>query len=506
MYAIDFISSFSVDPIAEPDTTLAQLLSQTAAHNTTLTLTTSKRGLVNQVNHEAIAETLAITQQHPRLLPVGTLDPRHYLNWRGDLTTCVKGGCVAIRFAPGRQHWSPLTLIFEKMVAAIAQSRLPVIVDLNGAGSEALTWLQHLGALSRRYDTPIVLNEVSYGYMGELITVMQEFPNLYATIRWLCLAEGLEVMIADGIGDRLLYGSNAPQYSVTAVRNQVLLADISQEDKQAILGGNALRLLGMDLSNLPVTPLSIPTQGTLPDRPIIDMHAHVSGFHVPQPHNTRTVTNVPDLSARGNVEITFVSSYNAINYDMRQGNADTRRFLDQYPMLRGYVVCDPRDLPGSIEQMETYFPDPRFVGVKLYCPFGGNMATQRMQDLLDAVAQYRRPVKIHMDEGGSPYPGLRQAVLRNPDLVIIKAHGDDRYGAQQVADLPNVYFEFCSSGIQPGWIRSAIEILGPERIFFGSDQPLFAPWVQYGAYADAFRSEEEADLILRRNVRRVFRI
>jgi predicted TIM-barrel fold metal-dependent hydrolase len=156
--------------------------------------------------------------------------------------------------------------------------------------------------------------------------------------------------------------------------------------------------------------------------------------------------------------------------------------------------------------MRHYFQDPRFVGVKLYCPFGGNMATQRMQDMLDEVAKFGRPVKIHMDEGGSPYPGLRQAALRNPDLVIIKAHGDDVDGARQVVDLPNVYFEFCSSGIQPGRIRRVIDLLGAERIFFGTDQPLFAPWSQYGAYLDAFQNEEEADLILRRNVRRVFRI
>jgi predicted TIM-barrel fold metal-dependent hydrolase len=134
------------------------------------------------------------------------------------------------------------------------------------------------------------------------------------------------------------------------------------------------------------------------------------------------------------------------------------------------------------------------------------MATQRMQEMLDEVAKFGRPVKIHMDEGGSPYPGLRQAAQRNPDLVLIKAHGDDVEGAQQVVDLPNVYFEFCSSSIQPGRIRRVIDLLGPERIFFGTDQPLFAPWSQYGAYLDAFQNEEEADLILRQNVRRVFRV
>ena len=129
-----------------------------------------------------------------------------------------------------------------------------------------------------------------------------------------------------------------------------------------------------------------------------------------------------------------------------------------------------------------------------------------MQDLLDEIAKFGRPTKIHMDEGGSPYPGVRSAAERNPDLVIIKAHGDDAEGARQVVDLPNVYFEFCSSGINAGVIRRSMDILGPERILFGTDQPLFAPWFEYGAYADAIETQREADLIFRENPRRIFRL
>ena len=117
-------------------------------------------------------ETLAVVGQHPRLLPVGTLDPRYYLNWQGDLRTCVEGGCVAIRFAPGIQHWSPDTLIFAKMVAAIGPTGLPIIVDFNGAGREGLEWIHKVGATAQRHNVPVVMNEVSYGYLGELITVM----------------------------------------------------------------------------------------------------------------------------------------------------------------------------------------------------------------------------------------------------------------------------------------------------------------------------------------------
>ena len=165
--------------------------------------------------------------QHPRLRPVGTLDPRRYVGWRDDLQTCVEGGCVAIRFALGVQHWSPDTLLFEKMVEAVGETGLPIIVDFNGTGWTAGEWMRKVAAVAHRYNAPIIMNEVSYAFTGELITVMHEYPNVYAAIRWLCLADGLETMVGEGLAERLMYGSNAPQFSVRALRNQVLMAKIS---------------------------------------------------------------------------------------------------------------------------------------------------------------------------------------------------------------------------------------------------------------------------------------
>ena len=89
-------------------------------------------------------------------------------------------------------------------------------------------------------------------------------------------------------------------------------------------------------------------------------------------------------------------------------------------------------------------------------------------------------------------------------MIIIKAHGDDAEGAVQVEDLSNVYFEFASSGITAGKIRRSTDVLGPERILFGSDQQILAPWYQLGAYLDAIKDEGERDMIFRKNPRRIF--
>ena len=69
----------------------------------------------------------------------------------------------------------------------------------------------------------------------------------------------------------------------------------------------------MDIEELPADPLMIKAEADLPDEPIIDIHAHVSGFHCAEPFNTRFETNVPEMTERCNIQYTFVSSYNAIN-------------------------------------------------------------------------------------------------------------------------------------------------------------------------------------------------
>ncbi len=504
MIAIDFVTSFSPNPIPEPDASLEELLEQLDAQKVTLALATSHRGLINQVNSEAIAETLEVVAKHRRLLPVGTLDPRRYVGWRDDLQSCVDGGCVAIRFSPGAQNWSPDGALFADMIEAIGVHEIPVIVDFKDTPPEAFSWIQQIADATDRHSVPVVFSELAYNWLGELFTVMRQHDNVYAGIRKLSLAGTLEVIVSENLADRFVFASSAPKHSIRALRYEIQMAEIPDKAKRMILADNALRLLKLDADHLPASPRSIDPEPELPEKPIIDVHAHVSGFPLPQPDDVFDHSTVPEMTRRCNIEITIVSSYHAINYDMRDGNAQTQRFLERHANLRGYVVGDARDIEGSVEQMKRYFQDPKFVGVKLYCPFAGPMATLRTQKLLDEVDRFGRPVKIHMDS--APYAGVRQAAERNPNLIIIKAHGDDVDGALQVEGLPNVYFEFASSNIGPGKIRRSTDILGPERILFGSDQQILAPWYQLGAYLDAIVDEQEADLIFRKNPRRIFNL
>ena len=69
---------------------------------------------------------------------------------------------------------------------------------------------------------------------------------------------------------------------------------------------------------------------------------------------------------------------------------------------------------------------------------------------------------------------------RHPDVTIIMAHlaGGGWRGVRDIVPCPNVVVD--TSGAQPidGVVEYAVELLGPERVVFGSDWPL-SPVVVY---------------------------
>ena len=83
MILIDFVTAFSPHSIAEPDSSLAELLEQLDAQNTTLALATSRRGLLHQVNSEAIAETLEFTAPAAGKYEYVCTFPGHFAGMRG---------------------------------------------------------------------------------------------------------------------------------------------------------------------------------------------------------------------------------------------------------------------------------------------------------------------------------------------------------------------------------------------------------------------------------------
>jgi len=123
-------------------------------------------------------------------------------------------------------------------------------------------------------------------------------------------------------------------------------------------------------------------------------------------------------------------------------------------------------------------------------------------DLLAAcAAEFDLLLLFHASEPvGHRYPGkdggdlgvLARFVLRHPDLRVILAHwggGLPFYALMPEvrAALANVWFDTAATTLlyEPAIYRHAIELIGAERVLFGSDFPLLGPRRQLRALAAA---------------------
>jgi predicted TIM-barrel fold metal-dependent hydrolase len=240
------------------------------------------------------------------------------------------------------------------------------------------------------------------------------------------------------------------------------------------------------------------------DYPVVDVHQH-SG---PWPFAGRwggIELNLRLLERRG-IDAAIISSAEAIVDDMVAGNERLAADIAGHPNLYGYVVVNPRYPDLSLQQLETYYANPRFVGVKIHTSYSATpMSAPRMADAFAVLAPYRKPLLIHT--WGAEVHALAGLARRFPELPIIVAHAGGeawREAIQAARETPNLYLDFCASSVESGRIERALAALGPERLLFGSDATLFDPLYMLSCFAEAGIPEADRPLVMGGNAARLF--
>ena len=183
----------------------------------------------------------------------------------------------------------------------------------------------------------------------------------------------------------------------------------------------------------------------------------------------------------------------SLDYDIAAGNAALAEACPRYGWYRLAVVCP--DWP--VERVAAELDRPRTLGVKpYYALIPGQDPDSRDRFLeasifdylphaqLELLNDWKAWVTLHVpkaDRLGHPtnIAEVREIRRRYPDVVLVIAHFGRCYtlphaeeSLPQLADDPGLYFDN-SAVLNPEVHRFAMETLGPGRVLYGTDNPIF---------------------------------
>jgi len=186
--------------------------------------------------------------------------------------------------------------------------------------------------------------------------------------------------------------------------------------------------------------------------------------------------------------------------------------------LLGFCTVHPLG-PGAVREVEQCLAAGcRGVGeLAWYLEDLGADLTAVLAPFAELCQHFRVPLLLHTNDPlGPSYPGktsislpqIYRAIQTFPEVTWILAHwggGLPFYGLlkKEVPEtLRNVYFDTAASPYlyRPVIYRLAAEIVGPEKILFGSDYPLIAPSRYLAEMEEARLPEDWKALILGKNL------
>lgn len=187
----------------------------------------------------------------------------------------------------------------------------------------------------------------------------------------------------------------------------------------------------------------------------------------------------------------------------------TAEIVARYPdRFYGYARMSPWYGDRAVALFERAIKDLGLRGLKLH-PVSSlaHPADETTVRLIRKAADLGVPVLFHCgDEPMSTPFELECAARACPDASIIFGHMGGYFHVDQALRVacrqPNVYLE-TSAMPYPGWIRRAVDAVGPARVLFASDGPGCDPRLEvYKVRRAGLTSDEEA-LVFRGNIERL---
>ena len=186
--------------------------------------------------------------ENERLHPVWVVIPHHTGEMpepEALLREMDSNGVRAVRMYPSgdSQSFSLADWNAGMLLGALSEAGIPLMLDIEITGWETIADI-----LKRYPKLPLIVADANYRHNRFSYPLFEKFENLHLELSRHFGAGIIEDIVARFGSERLLFGTNMPQYTGTAAVSLLTYSEIPRADKENIAGGNLRRILGRALS------------------------------------------------------------------------------------------------------------------------------------------------------------------------------------------------------------------------------------------------------------------
>ena len=254
---------------------------------------------------------------------------------------------------------------------------------------------------------------------------------------------------------------------------------------------------------------------------VIDVHTHIGHLpgHVHYAYSAEDLVGC--LDAEG-VRFAFTSSASATTIGQRYGTREILAAVERFPDRIGALIwINPYDPDWEADAEAA--ADRGALGIKLHPKLDTyRVDFESLKDVFAFAERRQLPICAHAESGDCSAERYTPLVERYPEVHLILYHvnhGSEINGILMAKRYPRVYVETCFAPREA--IEAGLDLLGPEKIVFGTDAPIYfdvgrpTPVFhdQRRTFHDCTRPIEELasspadrDLMLSGNARRIFRL
>lgn len=188
-------------------------------------------------------------EDYDDVFPVPVIAPT-IATWRNELACAVQQPKVKlVRLLPGYSLYNLSEI--DDFLTALTKLKLGVIVQTRLedprrqhplAQAPDVSAMVVADAAERHPDLTVIIGGPRAAEIKALKERLLKIRHLYADISQADGLDVVKVLVADGLRDKLLFGSHAPLFIPHAALSRVI-TDIDNETAAAILGGNAIKML-----------------------------------------------------------------------------------------------------------------------------------------------------------------------------------------------------------------------------------------------------------------------